>query len=280
MSEQKKISTTQLAKLLKLPSKLVFQLLHERKWIERQDNSWRLTGKGEFEGGEYKQSDKFGQYIVWPESIMAHRLFQQQDNILLSATRMGESVGVSARTVNAILAELGWMTLAPDGWKTTQIGQSLGGVDKENAQTGICYVLWPQAIIENQHFSHTVSQLHLRSVSQVNTLDGHTHGFDALQLIDNWLYIMGLNHACHRPIPHRQGDDSDLVADFYLPQHAIYIEYWGEEQNATAIKQKLEKQQRYKDLALNLIELNQQDLAKLEDVLSKALLKFGVQLYK
>lgn len=280
MSQIKKVSTTQLAKLLQLPSKMVFQLLSERKWIEREGTSWRLTGKGEFEGGEYKQSDKYGQYIVWPESITEHRIFSDQSNLLLSATRIAEPLGLSARTINAVLSEMGWIQAQAGGWQTTNIGQTMGGENHENSQNGTCYVLWPKSIVANPQFEYTINQLNLKTLDKTKGLGGYTYSSSALQYIANWLYIMGFNHAFWRPLPKVMDGQSELVSDFYLPQHGIYIEYWGEEQNAEAIKQKLEKQQYYNDLDLHFIEINEGDLDRLEDVLSKALLKLGVQLYK
>ena len=70
----KKLSTTALAKLLEMDSKQLFELLVERKWMVREkkpdgSNVNKLTAKGEFEGGEYLESKKFGTYIVWPDSI-------------------------------------------------------------------------------------------------------------------------------------------------------------------------------------------------------------------
>ena len=64
-------STTQLAKKLNRDAKDVFSLLSERGWIRREGKAWRLSPKGEFEGGRYTQHEKFGEYIVWPEGTEA-----------------------------------------------------------------------------------------------------------------------------------------------------------------------------------------------------------------
>ena len=55
------MSTTALAKHFDIPSQSLFNFLTEKSWIEKIDKNWRLTGKGEFEGGEYIQSQKFGE---------------------------------------------------------------------------------------------------------------------------------------------------------------------------------------------------------------------------
>ena len=71
------ISTTALAKHFDLPAKTLFTFLTEKSWINRIDNHWRLTGKGEFEGGEYINSKKYGEYIGWPQNIVDHSIFQE-----------------------------------------------------------------------------------------------------------------------------------------------------------------------------------------------------------
>ena len=42
--------------------------------------SWLLTPKGEFEGGSYQNSRRYGRYIVWPEAIEDHPLLAALDS--------------------------------------------------------------------------------------------------------------------------------------------------------------------------------------------------------
>ena len=63
--EQQKVSTSQLAKRAGIESRKLFDCLHQAKWISRNESDdgsskWELTAKGEFEGGEYFNSEKYG----------------------------------------------------------------------------------------------------------------------------------------------------------------------------------------------------------------------------
>ena len=71
------ISTTAIAKHFDLTAKTVFNFLLEKSWIDRAGDHWRLTGKGEFEGGEYVGSKKYGEYIGWPVTITDHSVFNE-----------------------------------------------------------------------------------------------------------------------------------------------------------------------------------------------------------
>ena len=46
-----KLSTTALARKLSIPVQQLFSILKDYDWIQRIDDSWVLTPKGEFEGG-------------------------------------------------------------------------------------------------------------------------------------------------------------------------------------------------------------------------------------
>ena len=63
------LSTSALARKLEIPAQQLFATLKDYGWIQRQGEGWLLTPKGEFEGGQYRQSKRFGRYVVWPESL-------------------------------------------------------------------------------------------------------------------------------------------------------------------------------------------------------------------
>src|SRR5690554_7736957 len=65
----KHLSTTALARAIEKDSKELFILLANSGWIVKVDNHWQLTEKGRFEGGTYANHPKYGEYIVWPESL-------------------------------------------------------------------------------------------------------------------------------------------------------------------------------------------------------------------
>ncbi|GAI52564.1 unnamed protein product, partial [marine sediment metagenome] len=58
-----------------------------------------------------KHSEKFGRYIVWPESIIAELDDSREDigHNLLTATNIGKNFEIPANRINSILSELGWI---------------------------------------------------------------------------------------------------------------------------------------------------------------------------
>jgi hypothetical protein len=72
--EESRLSTTALARKLNIPAQQLFATLRDYGWIERAGESWLLTPKGEYEGGNYQQSRRYGRYIVWPEGLVHHPL--------------------------------------------------------------------------------------------------------------------------------------------------------------------------------------------------------------
>lgn len=64
--------------------------------------------------------------------------------------------------------------------------------------------------------------------------------------------------------------------DFYLPQHDIYIEYWGLEGDLQYDRRRSEKKRLYNRLGLRLIELVPADETDLEGRLRQELRRFGV----
>ncbi len=280
----KKLSTTALAKLLAMDSKQLFDLLIERKWMVREKqadgtNLNKLTAKGEFEGGSYLESKKFGTYIVWPPSLSEHSLFAKVEAKLLSVAGLAKGQSISVRRMHSILLEMGWLNQHVKGWQLTLLGKGVGGIEKQDAKSGLSYVMWPNKVSEHSHFKSSLDKLLGKNTpeksSEFSCLDGHIASSQALMLVDNWLYSAGLLHATGRALPM----DSALHCDFYLPQNKVYIEYWGFEKTPAYLKQKMAKKALYQQHGLNFIELEEQDIAKLDDVLPKALLQFNVKVY-
>jgi hypothetical protein len=283
--DQKKISTTQLAKRAGLDSRDVFELLSGARWIKRNEKAeadntskWLLTAKGEFEGGEYFKSDKFGTYIVWPESVLKHPMLQELKDKPLTATALGKPYGVSGRLVNQVLAELGWIEHHINGWELTPAGQELGGQPQQHEKSGALYVIWTASLAD-----HPELKLHLKALSSrsdddnVQCLDGHNWNSNAYRLIDNWLYINQLAHACNRPLP--ASEEGCFTSDFYLPAGRIFIEYWSGHEEPGVLSEKMSKLEYYRSHQLNLVELKAEDMANLDDVLPRKLLPFGIKVY-
>lgn len=297
------VSTSALAKRLDLPVKAVFGILRDRGWIERIGEHWRLTGKGQFEGGDYVKSKKYGEYIGWPEATAQHPVFDSLLNRPLSAQSLGAECGISAQRCNALLTELGWQTPFHQGWSITSLGKSLGGLEQEDAATGIPYTVWPKSLLEHPQLLHAIHYLQPLAKTRENNdtnrntqidgaqqtlglesprentgpflcMDGHlsTHREDFA--VDNWLYVMGVAHAYQRSL----ADDALGCADFYIPAAHLHIECWHSQNNAKALSQKLARIDYYKDSGLAYIELSEEDCQSLDQVLPRQLRKHGITL--
>ncbi len=290
MQEQsaQKLSTSALAKVLEIPSQQLFSTFKDYGWIRKLESGWALTGKGEFEGGEYVHSKRYGRYIVWPEELVSHPLLQAiEDNRHTSASALGKSHGLGAREVNRLLAELGWIKHGFQGWELTALGESEGGVQLENENSGTFYVVWPQNVQDNrllkkqlQYAAEVNNQIDSESdlfagETEFHSLDGHNHTDRALHKICHWLYMAGIAHACQRNLP----VDEEISADFYLPAHQLYIEYWGDDGSRGKLAQRMKRKELYQSLQLAVIDLDREDLLQLDEVLTRQLRKRGIRIY-
>lgn len=298
----KKLSTTALAKLLNMDSKALFELLVNRKWITRTPNetgkiATELTKKGEFEGGEYLHSNKFGTYIVWPNTLQDHRILSAVPEKTLSSGLLGKALlnsspnqpAIAPWRMNLLLVELGWLNKTVKGWQLTVLGKALGGIEQQQESTGQHYVLWPEQLVNHRQLQALMAQLHspVNSQGVYMGLDGHQLKSDGLRQIDNWLYTAGLVHAHERSLP-----EGDLISDFYLPKHQLYIDYWGYERigepksqlsESAWLKGKMANKKVYDKLGLRILAIEPSHLLKdglplsLDEVLPKRLLAFDIQ---
>ncbi|KJF96657.1 MULTISPECIES: hypothetical protein [Photobacterium] len=286
-----KISTSQLAKARGIAAKALFNQLADAGYITRDNDEWHLTEVGKNAQGEYKQSPKFGQYIVWPDSL---EIVEQPefDGKKLSATQISTHFNLTSQKINQILDELGWINKAVKGWKVSNSGLRLGGVQKEDFRTGVPYVMWDESVLKNSSLIHSVNEItgaNAEAKSTDNSVsnfrqkfeakhraaDGHYVRSKAEMLIDNWLYMAGIVHAYERKLP----IEEDLYCDFYLPTGKVYIEFWGLEDDPKYADRKKVKQDLYAKYGFNLIELNDDDVQNLDDVLPRMLLKFDIKAY-
>ncbi|WP_101757102.1 hypothetical protein [Oceanicoccus sp. KOV_DT_Chl] len=282
-----KISTSALAKALEVSSQQLFSTFKDYGWIRKLEEGWALTTKGEFEGGEYVHSKRYGRYIVWPDDVLSHPLLQAlEDNRHISASALGKTVGINAREVNRILAELGWIKHGLQGWELTELGDQQGGVQLENENSGTFYVVWPQAVEQHallktqlafcaEIFSPESSGDDLfADQSQYQSLDGHQHSSKAELQICHWLYMAGIAHACQRRLPVAE----ELIADFYLPAYQLYIECWDDGKSA-GLAQRMKRKDWYAKSGVAVIDIEKDDLLQLDEVLTRQCRKHGVRVY-
>ena len=275
---QEFLSTSALAKALHLPVKNMFGMLAEHGWIARRNEKWVLTAKGEYEGGQYRNSDKYGQYIVWPKNVFQHHVLQGASKHLhLNATDIGEEWGIPGRLINKMLAELGWIKSTVKGWELTSQGKKQQGLQLENDDSGALYCVWPATIREQGALSRLASQLLVQAdddlFNNTRSIDGHDCASIEHKRLCDWLYLVGIQYAYQREL-----GESDYHADFYLPQHRLYIEFWGPSK-ANDIVQRMAKMRWFDENDRHVIELSGDQLDDLDHTLSKLLLENGVKVY-
>lgn len=153
-----KLSTSALAKALELPLNQLFATLRDYGWILKHEDGWLLTAKGEFEGGEYIHSKRFGRYIVWPETLLEHRLLVGMEaNRRLGAGQLGKRCELTVRELNRILAERGLLERGRLGWRLSQDGERAGGVEFDSDHNGLPYALWPESLLDDGALIETLA---------------------------------------------------------------------------------------------------------------------------
>ena len=108
---------------------------------------WKLTGKGQFEGGDYIQSKKYGEYIGWPDAIIEHKIFDELFNRPLRTRVIAEDLDISSHRFNALLVERGWQKRFHRGWVLTEEGKRVGGSEGQDEETGVPYTLWTRGTL-------------------------------------------------------------------------------------------------------------------------------------
>jgi len=290
--EESRLSTTALARKLNIPAQQLFTTLRDYGWITRAGESWLLTPKGEFEAGSYKQSRRFGRYIVWPASLEHHPLLAAiESNQRINAASMQRYYPrLHARQINRALAELGLQRHSIIGWELTERGKSLGGLQEESANSGAFYVSWPHEIIDDPVIHRELTRQSDQGQPAALTdegeqdlfasgpiictgIDGHALRTAMETRICDWLYLAQLAHACQRALP----VEELVLADFYVPEGNVYIDCWEADVPAQSLSAKLQKRELYRTLKLRNIEINSVDIERLDEVLGRGLLAYGIR---
>ena len=310
----KQLSTTALSKKQGTSAKELFDQLEALGLIEKEADTWKLTTKGQQQGGVYKKG-QYGEYIAWPEDLDIDQIAKSENLASMVISKVAEIIGVSPKTpvnlvtattigqyfelpahkINFILSELGWISRKAKGWELTKQGKKQAGVQEEDAKSGIPYVRWPETLINSKILQDTINQLkgdekEVPNLPNQDTqdvgfrekfeakhrcADGHFVRSKAEMLIDNWLYMAEIIHAYERRLP----IEEDVYSDFYIPTGKVYIEYWGYEDDPKYLTRKQKKLELYEKYGFNLIELCDKEIQNLDDILPQLLLKYGVQAY-
>lgn len=297
----KKISTSALTKKLNIESKKFIDLLEENWYIAIKNKSLFssekikvLTEKWIQNGWELKTGTKFGDYIVWPEDFNPFEIEVVNQDDYVSVSRLAEDFNTSARKMNLIFSELGWIEPNLKGWKLTKFGAQIWGKEFVIQKSWATYTKWPENITKNNSLLHslwiktqnktehkpdnTQDSQNFRDTfpAQYRTKDGHMVRSRWETLIDDYLYGYNISHAYERKLP----IEEDVYSDFYIPAQkwskAVYIEYWWIEDQEKYQDRKKIKQDIYKKYHLNLIELENKHIDNLDDYLPRMLLEFGI----
>ncbi len=293
------ISTSALANELDIKSSDLFDKLKTLGWIERKNEKWTLTELGKQKGGQTRSNPKFGEYVVWPENITINSEQQKDKPKLLNATAIGKNFNVSSQRLNLLLNELGWIEKTVAGWGLTKLGKTLGGKQFEHETSGGSYVLWPDVVLQNKDLleqfhetpkennviieksdNDTAADFRKKYPAEYRTKDGHYVRSKAELTIDDSLYLWGIAHAYEKKLPNTI---EDVYSDFHIPSgngrpKAVYIEYWGMENDEKYNQRKHKKIEIYNQLGLSLIQLNDADIKNIEDTLQKYLLQHGIKI--
>lgn len=296
-SVQQKLSTSALAKALDISLQQLFGTLRDCGWIRKVDDGWALTAKGEFEGGEYIHSKRYGRYIVWPELLLEHQLLKGiESNRLLNSAQLARKYQISAREVRRLLGDIGLLHRTFNGWELTREGERLGGVAIDSGTLdGISGdISWPESLLENDiviaQFEY-LQRVHqagesqesdqpeadlFSGISEYDARDGHRFHSRNQLLVCDWLYFSGIAHACHYRLPLAQARAQEQRADFWLPAAQVYIEVSGDEKDATDIAGTMERIELYRKHQWKFVEVRTEHLEHLDDYLTRALREFSV----
>ncbi|MCK9549293.1 hypothetical protein [Aquamicrobium sp.] len=295
MMDIKYISTSALSKKLSIPKNSLDEILISAGFLEKDGDGFKLTKKGEENGACWHTHARFGTYIVWPENISILDKTLSENKEHFNATNIASKYNLSARKVNMMLSEIGWIQRYLKGWTITELGKKNGGIEKENTRSGIPYVEWPVTIFDRPAFKAAINEVQgnageetqakveksnnndfrIKFEAKHRATDGHFVRSKAEMLIDNWLYMAEIVHAYERRLP----IEEEVYCDFYIPTGKIYIEFWGLESDPKYAGRKRAKKEIYEKYNFKLIELTDEDVFNLDDVLPKMLLKHGVQTY-
>jgi len=299
------LSTSALAKRLRLSIQQLFVTLRDYGWIERVEDAWMLTAKGELHGGRYQQSTRYGRYIVWPESLLDHPLITAiESNQRITPGGMRRYYPhLSSRQINRTLRELGLQRHTTEGIELTELGRRFGGRQDHDEDHALATISWPHELVDNPVVHRELNRLAGDGAQAPDPmpasgtpeeepgdtgdlfgprsapgsgaerdglrkgLDGHTLD-SLLQLrVCDWLYEAQLAHAHHRRLPVEEA----LSADFYLPGPGLYIECWEREVPTAELTRRLRTREVCRELGLPYLEIAAADIERIDELLARHL---------
>jgi len=203
----------------------------------------------------------------------------------LTSKEIAKKFDKNAKDVNLALLNLGFIKKCDNGYNVTDVGKYYGGM--QNYYMGRASVRWDERIVYNENFVDEIMKNTAKTAkeeqkedfrekfkAEYRTSDGHYVRSRAELVIANWLFVEGIAYAYEKRVP----IEEDIYCDFYIPKGKVYIEFWGLEDDEAYLKRKEKKIELYKKYNLNLIEIDNNTINKIDGYLPKELLKFGVSL--
>lgn len=198
----------------------------------------------------------------------------------MTATDIGKFFNKTSRQMNDIFQELHWIEKNKNGWTITEHGKENGAIQIN--YKGSLSVQWDEKIQTNVLLKTFIEpkeekeekDFRAKFPASHRTKDGHFVRSKAEMIIDDWLYSESIAHAYEKRLPVIE----EVYSDFYLPQGKVYIEFWGLENDSKYASRKEQKKEIYKKYNLNLIELTDKEITKLDDILPQMLIKYGIQI--
>lgn len=272
---EKTYSRSALADALDLSLKEVTEIMLSAGWIVQDKDGWKLTAKGEFEGGFLKESKKYGNYLAWPEAALEHSVFKVERDDTLSASELAKAVAVPPRLVNLLLQHCQWLRRAHKGWELTAEGKALGGVQHENPNTGVPWVTWPPSLLANDYFQAAcVCVNNEETKPDLQSLNGIVVSRPAHAALLSWCYLSGVVVA--QKVGHSKRPS--LVFDFYLPKIGLFIDVWDAALAPQQLADRLERPKLCTSLGVDYLVLEAATLAEFEQELPRELLKRDYEL--
>ena len=226
------IYTSNIATMLEIDYRTVFNALNNAKWILRKDGKWELTDLGKSKGGTF-----INDHVMWPDSLVDEikELVALDDRNAVLVSQIAEKLSVAPPKLNLIFLELGWIEKDIRGWEVTKLGKTVGGKQREHTESGKLYVIWSENILENKILKERMSEekdnnnlkdtetndkgFRDRFPANIRALDGHAVRSKAERIIDDYLYTSQIVHAYERKVP----IEEELYCDFYIPIHCCPV---------------------------------------------------------
>lgn len=302
----KKISTSALAKNLNIDWKEFIKLLEDNWYIQIKNKSLfssekikALTKKWIEKWWELKTWTKFWDYIVWPDDFNILNELNINNIEYISISILAENFSYSARKMNQIISELWWIEPNLKWWKLTKFWEQMWWKELIINKTWATYTKWPTNIKENKSLLDSI-WIKEKDINKIEIIEKKSNNYDEISfrekfptqyrtkdwhnvrsrwelVIDNSLYEYWLAHAYERKLP----IEEDVYSDFYIPAKnwwkAVYIEYWGIEDQEKYENRKKIKKEIYDKYHFNLIELENKHIDNLDDYLPRMLLEYWIK---